>query len=63
VPESMAAVQPVPLHGAGVKAFTVTTPDAPEVHCATPLWLIVAMLGSASNHCDAVVEDGDGGWL
>ena len=44
-------------------AFTVTTPDAPGVHCATPLWLIVAMFGSNSNHADAVVGDGDGGWL
>ena len=59
----MAEVQPVPLHGAGVMAFTVTTPDAPGVHCATPLWLIVAMFGSNSNHADAVVGDGDGGWL
>jgi hypothetical protein len=27
-------------------ACMVTVPDAPATHCATPFWLIVAMLGS-----------------
>lgn len=61
--ENMAAVQPVPRHGAGTIAFMVATPDAPEMHCATPLWVIVARFGSKDSHCDAVVGDGEGGWL
>ncbi len=27
-------------------AVTMTVPDAPETHCAKPLWLIVAMFVS-----------------
>jgi hypothetical protein len=48
----MTAVQPVPLHGPDTLAFMVTTPDAPELHSANPLWLIVAILGSDKDHPD-----------
>ena len=58
-----AAVHPVPLHGAGVLALTVTTPDAPALHWAKPFWVIVAMLGSDSDHPGWVIGEGDGGWL
>ncbi len=63
MPESRAAVQSVPLHGAGVLAFTVTTPDAPGLHCANPFPLIVAILGSDDDHPGCVIGDGDGGAL
>jgi hypothetical protein len=44
VPETATAV-PVPGEVAELEeavAITVTVPDAPEMHCAKPLWLIVA---------------------
>jgi hypothetical protein len=63
VPENRTAVQPVPLHGPDVLAFTATAPDAPGLHCANPLGLIVAIVGSDKDHSDWVIGDGEGGWL
>jgi hypothetical protein len=52
------------MHGAQqAEAVTVTTPDAPALHFAKPLWLIVAILGSDNDHCDGVIAVGEGGWL
>ena len=63
VPENRTAVQPVPLHVPDALAFTVAAPDAPGLHCANPLGLIVAILGSDNDHPDGVIGDGEGGWL
>lgn len=63
MPESWTGVQPVPLHGPDVLAFTVTTPDLPGLHCANPLWVIAARMGSDNDHPDWVIGDGEGGWL
>jgi hypothetical protein len=64
VPKSKAAVHPVPVHGAQqAEAVTVTTPDAPALHSANPLWLMVAVLGLDNDHCDGSIADGEGGWL
>jgi len=56
-------VHPVPLHGPDVLAFTVTAPAAPGSHCASPLGLIVAIVGSDNDHPDWVIGDGEGGRL
>ena len=56
-------MHPVALQGAGVLALTVTTPDAPGLRCATPRWLIVATVGSDSDHPGSVIGEGEGGWL
>jgi len=62
VPDSWAAVQPVPLHGAQhAKALTVTAAKAPGLHCANPLWPMVATLGSDNDHPVGVIWEGDGG--
>src|SRR5271169_3066483 len=62
-PESRTGVQPVPLHGPGALAVTVTTPNEPGLDCANPLSLIAPILGSDNDHPDWVIGDGEGGWL
>lgn len=63
LPEITTAVQPVPLQGGDALASTVTTPDAPGLHCANPLRLIVSILGLDNDHPDWLIGDGEGGWL
>ncbi len=56
-------MQPVPLHVPDALAFTATDPAAPGLHCATPFELIVAIVGSDTDHPDGVTGDGEGGSL
>jgi len=44
VPETATEVAPVPMAAlADADACTVTVPVAPGMHCASPVWLIVAI--------------------
>jgi hypothetical protein len=38
-----------PQKPADTEAVTVTEPEAPISHCATPFWVMVAMVGSEIN--------------
>ena len=63
MPDISAAVQPVPLHGADTLALMVTTPDEPDLHCAKPFWLIVAISGPTNDYPAWLNVTGEGGWL